>query len=73
MLGSPYGHVFLGNLVRHNVTFGAGFRVGKSLYFDVAIVQAMSNENYRPFAALETRGEIDYRSTMLSLTGGFKF
>jgi hypothetical protein len=73
MQGSPFGHVLIGDFVRHTFSIGLGLRTGKSLYFDAAWLQSVSSENYYPFVTLHTRARINFSSSLLSLTAGIKF
>ena len=73
MQGSPYGHLFVGELVRNTFSAGVGFRTKNNFYFDFTVSQSMVNETYKPFATIDTRAKLNYSTTNLAFTVGVKF
>jgi hypothetical protein len=73
MQGSPFGDVFTGSFVRNTFSAGFGLRTKSSFFFDVVVYKTLSSENYYPFTTLDTQAKINYNSTTVSATFGFKF
>jgi hypothetical protein len=73
MQGSPFGHVLVGKFVKHSLSFGIGFKPGRSLYFDAAWVQTVGAEDYFLFREVSAMSRINYSSGLLSITAGLKF
>jgi long-subunit fatty acid transport protein len=73
MQGSPFGHVVSGDFVTHTISAGLGYRSKSNFFIDMAFAKNISIENYYLFTTLNTKGKIEFNSTLVTFTAGLRF
>lgn len=71
--GSPFGNVFTGTLVRNTMSIGMGYKSPNNFYFDVVLSYTYAHEDYYLFTTMDTKAGLNYGTTTLGATAGFKF
>lgn len=73
MMGSPFGDVFSGEMVRNIVSAGVGYRSKGGFYLDLSLSRIMSGSDYYFYTLLDTKGKIQQNLFNCGVTMGIKF